>query len=273
MIMPSNDVAQNFLNQKQIESFDEKGFLIADFGFNPVDLDTIVSSLYRHFEIDPVSPARVQDAWKFIDEVRRIAVNSNVRNSLQQLYGREAKPFQTLNFPIGTEQKPHSDTIHFNTEPQGFMAGVWVALEDIDRDNGPLIYYPGSHKLAEYTMQDFGLNPTVTSYPDYEKAIQRLLEEENIEPHYATIKKGEALIWHANLLHGGAPRLDMNRSRYSQVTHYFFADCKYYTPMLGAKAKTTLRLHQWIPIDKPYSKLRNLTSLQGIRTLLSRLKR
>jgi len=26
------------------------------------------------------------------------------------------------------------------------MCGVWLALEDIDADNGPLIYYPGSHR-------------------------------------------------------------------------------------------------------------------------------
>ena len=153
------------------------------------------------------------------------------------------------------------------------MAGIWVALEDIDKDNGPLIYYPGSHKLAERTMQDFGLKPTVTNYPDYEKAIQRLLEEEILEPHYATIKKGEALIWHANLLHGGAPHLDLNRSRHSQVTHYFFAGCKYYTPMLSKEAKTASRRPEWIPIDKPYSKLGSLASLRGIRSVLGRLKR
>ena len=31
--------------------------------------------------------------------------------------------------------------------PEGFMCGVWVALEDMDMDNGPLVYYPGSHQL------------------------------------------------------------------------------------------------------------------------------
>lgn len=35
----------------------------------------------------------------------------------------------------------------------------------------------------------------------------------------------------ANLLHGGSPVIDHSRSRWSQVTHYFFADCHYYTPM------------------------------------------
>ena len=44
-------------------------------------------------------------------------------------------------------------------------------------------------------------------------------------------KKGQALIWAANLLHGGAAQTNLKRTRYSQVTHYYFDNCCYYTPM------------------------------------------
>ena len=40
-----------------------------------------------------------------------------------------------------------------------------------------------------------------------------------------------ALIWAANLLHGGAPILDPSATRWSQVTHYFFDNCAWYRPM------------------------------------------
>src|SRR5215207_9806689 len=76
--------------------------------------------------------------------------------ALQELYQRKPLPFQTLNFPVGTEQQPHSDTIHFNSIPAGFMCGVWIALEDMDENNGTLIFYPQSHKLPEATMRDAG---------------------------------------------------------------------------------------------------------------------
>ena len=45
------------------------------------------------------------------------------------------------------------------------------------------------------------------------------------------IKKGQALIWAANLLHGGEPINKAGASRYSQVSHYYFEDCTYYTPL------------------------------------------
>jgi hypothetical protein len=44
-------------------------------------------------------------------------------------------------------------------------------------------------------------------------------------------KRGEVLIWHANLLHGGEPVQARTCRRWSQVIHYFFADCLYTTPL------------------------------------------
>ena len=81
--------------------------------------------------------------------MRALATAPKVLALLDELYGREPLPFQTLNFRRGTQQAPHSDALHFSTIPAGFMCGVWVALEDMDMDNGPLVYYPGSHLLPE----------------------------------------------------------------------------------------------------------------------------
>ena len=86
------------------------------------------------------------------------------------------------------------------------MAGVWVALEDIDEDNGPLMYYPGSHKLHEFSMDDFDLKQGYDNYDKYEERIQQLVEKEKLEGEYGVIKKGDALIWHVNLLHGALSR-------------------------------------------------------------------
>ncbi|NJN44140.1 MAG: phytanoyl-CoA dioxygenase family protein, partial [Anaerolineae bacterium] len=66
-------------------------------------------------------------------------------------------PFQTLDFRVGSEQRAHPDTVHFNSYPPRFLAGVWVALEDVGEDNGTLFYYPGSHKLPEAGFAELGL--------------------------------------------------------------------------------------------------------------------
>ena len=245
------------LSAKEISRFHERGVLTFDFGFDEGCLDEIVSSVDSFYETsyqDDLSiPVRIQDAWKQNENVRQLAINSRVLTALEQLIGRKPLPFQTLNFPVGTSQPPHSDTIHFSTEPQGFMAGVWVALEDIDLSSGPLVYYPGSHKLPSYSMQDLGLNPGYRNYPAYERRIGNLIIEHGLQAEYGAIKKGEAIIWHANLLHGGAPRKDLTRTRHSQVTHYYFEGCDYYTPMESVSGRHFYRHPVWIPQSEEFS--------------------
>ena len=96
------------------------------------------------------------------------------------------------------------------------------------------------------TMQDLGLEATREEYKHYEEKVAELIEREGLEPRYGTIKKGQALVWASNLLHGGSTQRDRERSRHSQVTHYFFEGCKYYTPMLSEPGKIRWRDPQWI---------------------------
>ena len=103
---------------------------------------------------------------------------------------REPLPFQTLNFPVGTSQYPHSDSIHFHTIPAGFMVGVWVALENIDAENGPLVYYPGSHKLPYFSMQDLGLGRAIRITTPMNYAFRILLQNTGCSRSLACLRRG-----------------------------------------------------------------------------------
>lgn len=246
----SENAPKGYLSEEQIRFFDENGYVIVDFGFDESTLDALVAELHPYYNPEhlraPSFGARIQDAWKFIEPSHHLATQANVLSALEQLFHRKPLPFQTLNFPVGTQQATHSDTIHFNSLPSGYMAGVWVALEDIDEENGPLEYFPGSHKLPEVTMQDAGLEPGYQNYPDYEAFIAKHVKETGIEAAYGYMPKGHALIWHANLLHGGSKQKDSSRTRHSQVTHYFFEDCQYFTPMHSKPGKPAFRKPEWI---------------------------
>ena len=113
------------------------------------------------------------------------------------------------------------------------MCGVWVALEDVDAGNGPLFYYPGSHRLPDPFFQRFGLEAGLASYDRYEVAQEALVEAHELEPIEFHAKAGDALIWSANLVHGGKPIVEVGRTRWSQVTHYFFDGCVYVTPLFS----------------------------------------
>jgi ectoine hydroxylase-related dioxygenase (phytanoyl-CoA dioxygenase family) len=225
------------------EQFDRDGYLIIeDAVVDEAVLDGVIDDLAGLYEEAGVEREesgvmyaghRIMDAWRISANVKAIALNPRILGIVEEAYGRKPLPFQTLNFPYGTEQAPHSDAIHFNSLPPGYMCGVWVALEDLDMDNGPLVYYPGSHKLPEITMQDVGAEAKPEDYPRYEDYIEDVIARHGLSAKYGTIEKGQALVWAANLLHGGTPLKDKTRSRHSQVTHVFFEGCKYYTPLLS----------------------------------------
>ena len=58
-----------------------------------------------------------------------------------------------------------------------------------------------------------------------------MIETNGLRKRVFVAKAGDALIWTANLLHGGEPILRAGATRWSQVTHYYFDGCSYYTPM------------------------------------------
>lgn len=222
------------------------GFVVIDFpdpDFSKL-AGSVISKLDSRYDWDGWRKGtnrdlRVQDAWQDVPEVKSLACNPTILQLLTDLYGRRAFPFQTLNFPVGTQQHFHSDSVHFSSNPERFMVGVWVALEDIDADNGPLIYYPGSHTLPIYTNESLGVVPDyigpnpLNHYALYQKAWEQIVDALALKPLEFHARKGQALIWAANLLHGGAAQKDLQRTRYSQVTHYFFDGCTYYTPSMS----------------------------------------
>ncbi|MFK7987209.1 MAG: phytanoyl-CoA dioxygenase family protein [Sandaracinaceae bacterium] len=223
----------------------EDGFAVLDFPDDDIDrvADGIRERLesrfnwqeWRDWGIKTGDGMRLQDAWRYDEGVRRLATNEAITELLSTLYGRRAWPFQTLTFPVGTQQHYHSDAVHFSCVPERFMCGVWIALEDVHEDAGPLVYYPGSHRWPIYGNEHIGRHAGTLGYGStqevFEPLWEALIRVHGAEPKRFSAKKGQALIWAANLLHGGEPQRSPDRTRWSLVTHYYFDDCVYYTPM------------------------------------------
>ena len=155
-----------------------------------------------------------------------IGTNKQLNEMLSCLIGGPARLFSSINFLMGSEQATHSDSIHMTTYPLGGLLGVWFALEDITEENGPLHYFPQSHKLPYYLNRDYNNEGNFfflgkKSYTDYESMIAEKIQEQKLDKIKFLAKKGDMLIWHANLFHGGDPHLNKQKTRKSMVLHYF----------------------------------------------------
>ncbi len=191
---------------------------------------------FEDFRSGKVESFRTPNAWKTDADIKSIATNPKLIALLSKLYGRRAIPWQTLTFPVGSQQPGHSDHVYFNSVPERFMCGVWAALEDVDENNGPLFYYPGSHKGAAYGNEHIGFDwrAITRKYPNeqtYVRLWDALCERRGLERRQFQPKRGQAVIWCSTLVHGGAAHRDLARTRWSQVTHYFFEGCAYTKPI------------------------------------------
>jgi hypothetical protein len=216
-------------------NLDEPAFL-ANLDAVIEELEPLLAEPLRQWDCGKGSPPRLQDGWLHHASIRRLALEPLILDLLRQVYGREPFAFQTLNFAVGSEQPFHSDAIHFHSYPLGFMCGVWIALRDVESDSGPLIYFPGSHRLPYLSAQSLCLDPAqVAAEPHPQRFFQdhwqAAVQDRAFPLTRFLAKRGDVLIWHANLLHGGEPVLNRKCRRWSQVIHYFFSDCLYTTPL------------------------------------------
>ena len=172
---------------------------------------------------------KIMFAIHYSDLIASIGTDTDLTSVLEVLMGKEVDLFQSINFIEGSEQKAHSDSYHMSTFPFGNLIAVWIALEDISEGSGELHYYPGSHKLPYIGNADYGNAGTKymlgnKQYSDYTSKIKSLADELGLEKKTFLAKKGDILIWHANLLHGGEPITKQDATRKSMVFHYYTND-------------------------------------------------
>lgn len=216
-------------DQQSLLNFEKSGYSILKGYVNKENVEKInkeVDRLIQEKKIKYKYRNKILFAYKKIDLLRKIASEETLTELLSSLLTDKAILFQSINFLKGSEQDTHSDSIHMTTFPLGGLLGVWIALEDIEFDNGPLHYYPGSHKLPYYLNKDYDNEGNFIfigdkNYSEYEKMIGNKIKEFSLEKRTFHAKAGDVLIWHANLFHGGEEHINKEKDRKSVVFHYY----------------------------------------------------
>jgi ectoine hydroxylase len=215
--------------QQQLLLWPQNGFMqIQGLFTNEVNaINNEIETLQTQQKVDfNFTGRKIMDAWKQGNTIESVFKNEEIFKIISFIFQRNVIPFQTINFIYGSEQKPHSDSVHMTTEPLGYLAAIWIALEDIVEGSGELMYYPGSHKLPYLMSEHFdsGNNALFlgkNNYANYEEAIADVITKNNLTPAFFYAKKGDVFIWHANLLHGGSPITNPKQTRKSMVAHYY----------------------------------------------------
>jgi len=155
----------------------------------------------------------------------RLVLHPLLHRYASLILGDTAVATQSLYFEFGSQQALHRDSTVVPTPEFGRLVAAWIALEDITPDSGPLAYVPGSQKFpfCELAPGEYVYDPSRHTAGDVEAAVNFYnaeLEKSGLPTHHFLAKRGEVLIWHSALMHGGAPPVSPERTRKSLVVHY-----------------------------------------------------
>lgn len=153
--------------------------------------------------------------------IRKVALSARLRPLLADLLDGEPLICNSLNFERGSQQEFHIDSWYMPPPVEGGMVAAWFAIDDVDATNGPLAYYPGSHRIPPYRFSHGRLNEIPAEKPQCRAYLEREIAARGLRDTEFHAKSGDIFIWHGQLLHAGRPIRDMSRTRASMVIHYW----------------------------------------------------
>ena len=127
-------------------------------------------------------PYKLNDLFLEKEEIRQFCLNPDLSSVLNNILGGAPVIWNTLNFEFGSQQEDHVDTLYMPSRVPNMMVASWIALEDATLENGPLRYYPGSHKIPAYRFSHGGITAVEAEMDAYQNYQQEEIEKRGIEP-------------------------------------------------------------------------------------------
>ncbi len=216
--------------QAKILDFIDNGYLIIKGFYDQEQVDQLNQTVDDLIEDNQVgfnfSGKKIMNAHLTAPNIDAHFKQEKLLKLMSFLLGKKVLPFQSINFIEGSEQRAHSDSIHMTTAPEGYLTATWTALEPCHKGNGPLFYYPKSHRIPFVSCEDYETGHSKfllgkNSYPNYENYMDDLIQKNQLKKEFFFANTGDVLIWHSNLLHGGSGITQEGTTRKSIVCHYY----------------------------------------------------
>ncbi|WP_319830079.1 ectoine hydroxylase [Bacillus solitudinis] len=230
------------LKKDQLQSYEDKGYIILKDVFNSEEVDLMKSELSQTMKEnvnegegvikEPTSNEirSVFDVHKDGQFFQRLAQNDRITKVAEQILGSKVYMNQSrINFKPGFKGKEfywHSDFETWHTEdgmPDMRALSCSIILTDNYEFNGPLMLIPGSHKwyvsCAGETPADnykSSLKQQVAGTPD-EESLLWLTEQAGGKIDRATGPAGSVLFFDSNTMHGS----NGNLSPYPRCNVFF----------------------------------------------------
>ena len=217
--------------------FQRDGFVVIRGLLPPGEMSQLQENLDRYVrDVVPTLP----DADAFYDDRARPETLKQLQrmgqDSFFESYGRHARWVEAaesllgepavaeqpewFNKPPGTNHvtPPHQDNYYFCLTPPSVLT-IWLALDDVDAENGCLRYVAGSHKCGFRThakSKILGFSQGITDYT----------ADDFVREVAVTLRAGDAVAHHGMAIHRADANLSATRNRRSFAMVFKGVSCR-----------------------------------------------
>jgi hypothetical protein len=229
-------LVERSLTQDQREQYERDGYVICRGPLSPDEALAIREAFMRQNEHGPVpglsdirTDFRHDDPLSFYPRMmnphlhpdlpvgpvaKRYLLDSRLQPILAELLGEEPVAVQTMFYfkpPKSRGQELHQDNFYLRVKPGTCMA-AWIAIDDVDAENGGMKVVCGSHRMEVVCPQPADAATSFTReyvpVPDGMTAV------------HADMQAGDVLFFNGSLIHGSTPNSSATRFRRSLICHY-----------------------------------------------------
>ena len=230
-----------------IEHFHAEGFAIATGLFTAGECERIADYFtamverggdgWAEGEVDPNHPDPLKRYPRLLQPHRgdpvalNFMIDPRIRAHLTALAGAEPFGVQTMVYfkpPGARGQNLHQDNMYLLAKP-GTCLAAWMALDDIDEENGCMVVVPGTKDLPVICQVE---TPGLSE--DQWNDIETPLPPGSV-PVPVIMKRGDVLFFNGSVIHGSFKNRSETRFRRVIIGHYIAAEsqqvAKYYFPV------------------------------------------
>ena len=221
---------QTGLTSAQKTFYEENGYLVLEGVFaadecqrfveHMEDLHAGRKQLDGFFQQDKYG-SRTFNPHLYDPDALEFLIDPRLHRPLADCFGGEPEGVQTMHFYEGSEHPFHQDQYYL---PDCMSA--WIAMVTVDKNNGPLVVQPGSHRGRLITQNDVPM----TLLPDetyelqqhnrYFPAVKQTFRENGKDAVQVMVNPGDVVLFSGKLIHGGAKVLKPGTRRHALACHY-----------------------------------------------------
>ena len=227
--------------KEDVNFFEKNGYFILEDVCNFGDCENIIKLSHEHLKDKEQIP--IMNIHNYSEKILLSMTDTKIINFIEEYFCGETEGLQTEFFFMPPETKgftPHQDNTFVQAKDKTFIS-AWLALTDIDRNNGGLIIWPGTHK--EEALLTIDNVPEESKNQDPNARVKSTLIPDKYQPITPVIKKGSIMMIHSWLVHASNDNFS-NENRYALLFTYIKKGASFRSGNYAKRKSFKLKRHE-----------------------------